>query len=288
MAARKLDLDLGLEQLETHGQVLDGDERRPLLHSTRLDVNRHPAVRQLEGALDAEAVAAPLEHAAAATRRSNLPRIDRRAPVETVVGAPDLAGGTGIRERDLPAAAVASRPGRLVEVAAERLLGPEGRPAEELAPRAQIDEVEHLAAVARVEADEQLGRAQDDHGDGWRRKCSTVARTASATGVTATGPIASSSPPTCISGGTGSGTSSKVIVPDDSGTAASMAATISRRWTPRAGHVPHCRSLETRAAHGRERAGHVLGVVERQASSERRCGIRRPERPLWSRAWARP
>lgn len=78
--------------------------------------------------------------------------------------AVDLTGISRVRRDELPPSPVAGRPRLLVEVARERLLGSERWPAEQLAPRREVDEVQDLGSVRRVEADEQALVLEDDHG----------------------------------------------------------------------------------------------------------------------------
>jgi acetyl-CoA carboxylase beta subunit len=61
-----------------------------------------------------------------------------------------------VGQNRLPAAAIRLRPAVLVEIAAEDRLGAERRAAEQLAAGGQVDQVEDLAAVRRVEAYQQL------------------------------------------------------------------------------------------------------------------------------------
>src|SRR5581483_9547797 len=87
----------------------------------------------------------------------------RRAPVEAVQLAVDPARVPGVRGHALPAAPVGGRPRLLVEVAAARTRGAERRPREQLTARFEVDEVEDLAPVRRVDPRKDTLRPEDDH-----------------------------------------------------------------------------------------------------------------------------
>ena len=83
--------------------------------------------------------------------------------MEAVAGPTDLTHVPRVRRHELPAAAVGRRPDRLLEIARPGGLGGERRASEELAAGRQMDEIEDLSAVRGIGADQQLGRAEDDH-----------------------------------------------------------------------------------------------------------------------------
>src|SRR5712692_2278802 len=163
LPAREPDLDFGLEQLEADRDVLDGDERRRGSERTPLDLDDEVAVAEREAARDLEPVPVPAEDGARGARLEHLPPVVRGAAVEAVPLAGDLARIARVRRDELPAATVALRPDVLGQVATERLGGGERRPAEELPARREVDEVEDLAAVGGVDADEEVVRAKDEH-----------------------------------------------------------------------------------------------------------------------------
>ena len=143
--------------------MLDGDRgygdrlgQEPRRHDERV-------ARQLEPSLDTKPVALPREGRGRPGRLAHRPGIVRRPAVEAVPDAAELADVAGVRRRQLPAAAVRGRPDRFLEIAGPRRFAGERRTAQELTAGREVDEVEDLAAVARIDADEQLRRAKDDH-----------------------------------------------------------------------------------------------------------------------------
>ena len=84
----KIDLDLGLEELQAERDVLEGDERGRL-DSLNVHTGLHLGTGELERAHEREPVTAPLEGGGRGLGREDLPGIVRGASVEAVLDVSD-------------------------------------------------------------------------------------------------------------------------------------------------------------------------------------------------------
>ena len=157
-AGRQRDLDLRVEQLERRAR----GARRPRSGAALGRLPAHVGMQRRAGdgepPLDREAVAAPAQRRAwpgrapsRARDRSTRGRGSRGWRPSTMHAAPAFG------RQQLPAAAVGPRPRRLVQVPAGAAAPTRTGAAQQLTARAQVDQVDHLAAVIRVDADREGG-----------------------------------------------------------------------------------------------------------------------------------
>ena len=106
-ARRKVDLDLGLEQLHPERDVLEG--RAPRLRAPRREPRHDLGTGELERPRELESVAAT-RTSRWRRRTRRLPGIVRGTSVEAVLDVSDAADRTCVRGRELPAATVGRRP----------------------------------------------------------------------------------------------------------------------------------------------------------------------------------
>ena len=155
-AGRQHQLELRLQQLEPRRHVLQRDQRRALGRGDpHRDVDR--AVIQRDRALDLQPVTLPGHRRPGSRDIDHRPGVVGRAAVKAVVPGSVDAAVAGVGQHRLPAAAVRGRPPVLVQVAAQDRLRAERRAAEQLAAGDEVDQVEDLAAVLRIDPHQQLG-----------------------------------------------------------------------------------------------------------------------------------
>ncbi len=155
-ARRKLELDARLDQLEPEGQVLEREKRGAVGERGDHARDGERTAGGLDPALRPEPVPLPAREAAGPIVLDERPRVVGGPAVEPVMGAVDGAGATRVGQAALPAASPRRRPWPLVEVSGRRQLGPERRATQQLPAAAQVDEVEHLGPVTRIDARENL------------------------------------------------------------------------------------------------------------------------------------
>ncbi len=161
----KVDLDLGLEELEPECHVLEHDERGRL-ERLHMQASHDVGTRELDRALEREPVAPPFERRPRGLGREHLPGVVRGTSVEAVLHVAHAAHRTGVRGRELPAATVRGGPHVLREVACHRSLRGERWTAQHPPAGRHVDQLEDLRPVGGIDDREELLRAKDDHGVG--------------------------------------------------------------------------------------------------------------------------
>jgi hypothetical protein len=89
-------------------------------------------------------------------RGNDHPRIIRGAPVKSMLNIGNPSAIPRVRREHLPTAAVASRPGFFIQIPAPRRVRRKRRPAEHLPPGREIDQIQNLSAMLRIDSRQKM------------------------------------------------------------------------------------------------------------------------------------